>query len=313
MQQNRSEQFKARRRVWLMGGVGVAASAALMGNGFRTVKVFDKTAQQIFADARLAALAEAAALGQVAEVQRLVQAGVPVDGPGLERFTPLAFALLAGNAAGVEALLKLGANPNHRKQTQVSVGGVPLILYLQMSQRLDLLELMLRYGADPNSRQPPRKDNFSKHPYAGLSILQACAQQLDHVKLLVKYGADVNFRAQSTQTGGEGNPAITQAAALGNLAVVEFLLEHGAKVDLDGAASRLQALPVKPAIWPEHVRVLRKLQAKGAKIYKGYRPVTSPETVVNYVNQDLPPELLSEGYYEPKLYTGDTPYSGPMD
>lgn len=66
-----------------------------------------------FADPQVGALAAAAARGNVAEIDRLVQAGADVNATGKDNVTPLAIALAKRNLAGVTRLLALGADPNH--------------------------------------------------------------------------------------------------------------------------------------------------------------------------------------------------------
>jgi ankyrin repeat protein len=280
------------RRQLLQAVAGLGLFGLLISTGGCEVKVGNLKAEAIFSDASVAALARAAARGDVSEVNRLIESGVPVDGLGKENWTPLYWAMLANSPSGMEALLKHKANPNHRIQDPQSLGGgFPIVLMLARVDRAPLLELLLKYGANPNTRYPVRVDRKPLFPYEGDSLLidAAIENQLDNVKVLVKYGADVNLRPQV------GDVATEKAAGLGRFEIAEYLLEHGATMHLDTVAHALQNRAWDPRAHPQRIKLLEMLHARGAKIY------------FNPDNPDTPAHLLSPGTYKYQPYKGETP------
>jgi len=239
-------------------------------------------------------------------VESLLASGVPVDGQGVNCYTPLAFALRARNLDGVQVLLKHGADPNHQIATPAALGGYPIILVLPIHASAPFLEALLRAGANPNTRMPMRPEQVGVFPYEGENLLSLAFMHIDNVKVLVKYGADVNLRPQEGKgTSAIGGSAIMHAARLGQLEVVNYLLEHGAR-DLDEAADALQSSSWSPDFRPRVVVVLRRLHAMGAKVYSGYKPILGNK-VSQYIDPPAPPELLTPGYYAPTFFTGDKP------
>lgn len=75
-------------------------------------KVGDKTTSDVFADAELRRLAQAACEGDEPSVRGAVQRGANPNGTGYQGITPLVWAVSCDSVAGVKALLAAGANPN---------------------------------------------------------------------------------------------------------------------------------------------------------------------------------------------------------
>lgn len=71
-----------------------------------------KTAADVFENLALRQLAQAACRGDASAVSGAVQAGANPNGAGLRGLTPLVWAVSCDSAAGVQALLAAGANPN---------------------------------------------------------------------------------------------------------------------------------------------------------------------------------------------------------
>lgn len=269
------------------------------------VQLGNKTAADLFQDPQTAALAEAAASGRIAEVQRLVKAGAPVDGLGEQGITPLTFAMLASNLAGMEALLQAGANPNHKIDDKTSAGGRPIILLLARYKAAPQMELLLKYGADPNTREPVKAERASTAPYLGDSLLTLSVMNLESVKLLVRYGADVNVTPHPrAHSAGHASAAVV-AARLGQFDALEFLLANGA-THLDHIAHALQARTWAPFARARRLEILKLLKARGAHIYLAYKPSRSPHPE-NYPPQDTPADMISPGYFTVVEDTSDRP------
>lgn len=256
------------------------------------MRVAGRTAKETFANPRVAELALAAAVGDVAAVDRLVKAGVPVDALGVDDCTPLTFALLTPNLRGVEALLRNGANANHAIVSSGNAEGRwPILLMIASRPEPDLLEVMLKFGGDPNTREPVER---REHPYRGDSLLILSVRSIESVKTLVRYGADVNVRPRP-EAGFGGHSAASVAAILGQFDVVDFLIDHGA-TELDQVAHELQKRSWPPDVLARRLRTLQKLRGKGARIFGRYK--TGEGRIVSYHSQVTPPEMLSPGYYE---------------
>lgn len=98
---------------------------------------------------------------------------------------------------------------------------------------LDLFQIFLKNGANPNTRVVVNNVNFPE------SILMYCIRNLrynliEFVKLLLKYGANVNY----TSNGGT---ALHYAAANNNIEAVQLILEYNPDTrltDEDGETAR---------------------------------------------------------------------------
>ena len=126
--------------------------------------------------------------------------------------TPLHWAVLSGDAAMVEILLRAGAPVNARNR----YGITPLALAAQ-NGHLDVMQRLIEAGGDVNARR-----------VAGDSVLMTAARtgNADAVRLLVRHGADVNAH-ESTM----GETALAWAAAENHAAVVAALADSGADVN----------------------------------------------------------------------------------
>ena len=271
--------------------------------GLCQATVAGTTARDMFPDAQVAALAEAAAKGRTEEVDRLIKAGVPVDGLGHEDATPLTFAMLTPNLQGMVALLLHGADPNHCiKDDTCAEGRRPIVLLLVQRQAPDLLEVMLKFGANPNTREPVKE---ARAPFKGDSLLILSVMSLEKVKVLVKFGADVNLRPQTKPNATGGATAAEVAAGLGQLEVLEYLLDHGANA-FDAIINSLQIRSWSPEARPRRLALLKKLKDLGGHLYPAYKPVFGNKPV-NYDLRDTPAEWLSLGTYQCQRYAGEQP------
>jgi hypothetical protein len=252
--------------------------------------------QQLFSNSDVAALAGAAASGRVFEVQRLLDAGTDVNSKGMRGLTPLGYALIRHNLAGAEALLKRGADPNFTFDDDVYKTPLPFILIVGTKGSAEELSLLLRYGGNANAREPVRVDAAADRQYEGDSLLTLSIPDLAKVKALAEHGADVNYVPHPESASVGGAAAIVSAARLGELEVVDFLLDRGA-VDLDQAAHALQSRPWSDAQKARRIAVLRKLREMGGRIYASYRPLRS-EKIEIYPPQDTPAEWITPGFLD---------------
>lgn len=276
--------------------VGLLASGGVWTASSLILDTPSSAPQQLFDRRSVVALAEAAASGRTSEVQRLLDAGVDVNSKGMRGLTPLGYALIRHNLAGAEMLLKRGADPNFTFEDDVYKTSLPFILIVGAKGSAEELSLLLKYGGNANARTPVRVDAMVDRQYEGDSLLISSVSDLVKVKALVQYGADVNYVPHPESTSVGGASAIVSAARLGELAVVNYLLDQGA-LDLDQTAHALQSRPWSDAKKAERVAVLRKLREMGGRIYASYRPLQS-EKLEAYPPQDTPAEWISSGFLD---------------
>jgi len=115
------------------------------------------TTDKVFADPRVAQLANAAQDGDLTRIEKLIKAGVPVKFVGQEGMTVTHYALRARrNALQVmELLLKAGADP----VSMLSDGNnVPHSAVSRDNADPEVVKVLLAHGIGPNWFPPPNSD-----------------------------------------------------------------------------------------------------------------------------------------------------------
>jgi ankyrin repeat protein len=143
---------------------------------------------------------EAATFGDVPRLRALLAAD-----PGLARafsndgFTALHLAAFFAQPEAGEELLRSGADPNAVARNPMKVA---VINSAAASGRADLVKIVLRAGADPNSRQ-----------MAGYTALHAAAahDNVEMTRALLDAGADISLRSDDGQTAAaKAGPAVAE-------------------------------------------------------------------------------------------------------
>ncbi len=170
-------------------------------------------ARHTWPDSQVAALATAAQDGDVAEIDRLVAAGVDVNTKGLGCTTPLYWALRNLNKAGYKRLLEHGASPNVE-----TTDGDSVMHFAAGWIEPEWLELALQHGGALNLPRSRCRRFPNRTP-----IFDAIGKlQTKQLQLLIDAGANVN------QKDHEGQTPLTYAIRHGQYESAYQLLEAGA-------------------------------------------------------------------------------------
>jgi len=150
------------------------------------------------------ALMEAAYLGRLDEVERLVSDGTAVDATDPEHRTPLMFAAFNGHTAVVRFLEEKGAEVDTR-----DINGRTALMYASSGPYLDTVALLLSKGSDVNVQGT--LEGFT-------ALMTAAAEgQVEIVRHLLDHGADRNLEDK------DGDTALSFARQFGHVDVVELL------------------------------------------------------------------------------------------
>jgi ankyrin repeat protein len=195
-----------------------------------------------------AGLHEAAAKGDIAEIEKLIADGEKPNIQDSKSRTPLHVAVYMKQHAAARALLKLGANPN-----ALEIDRYDIVTIAAVANDLEMLKLALDGGASA-------KNVTSR--YDGTALIAAA--HLGHteaVKLLIDAKAPLN------QVNNLGWTALMEAIVLGNgdashTATVRALVEAGADVNV---ADKQGATPLQHARRRGYVEIARILENVGAR------------------------------------------------
>jgi len=182
--------------------------------------------------------------GHLDAVRLLLDQGADVNPTNLQERSPLCSAYDGGHLEVMRLLLEHGANVDVRYDRYS-----PMSLTHQAScdDNAEVLHLLLRYNADPNTRDGTKATPLYSAAHRG------------HVKaaqLLLDHGADVNSQNDS------GITPLHIASFDGYLEIVQILLRHGADVHIRTNSS---LTPFQQATSKGHTKVAQLLLEHGAK------------------------------------------------
>lgn len=182
-------QSRFKKAHWLIPMfAGLALILLILGACSNDMKINGMSIKEAFKDPKVGALAVAAARGDVAEMDRLVNEGANVNGLGEDHTTPLAMALATKNTAGIKRLLELGADPNNYVTRRSDQHTIYLLMLIAMGggDNYEILKLFLDHKGNPNTIGSEER-----------SLLMACIDKPRYVKLLIEHGADINYLTNS--------------------------------------------------------------------------------------------------------------------
>jgi ankyrin repeat protein len=195
-----------------------------------------------------AGLHEAAAKGDVAEIEKLVADGEKLNIQDSKSRTPLHVAVYMKQHAAARALLKLGANPN-----ALEIDRYDIVTIAAVANDLEMLKIALDGGGSA-------KNITSRYDGTAL-IASAHLGHVEAVKMLIAAKAPLNH------VNNLGWTALMEAVVLGNgganhTATVRALVEAGADVNI---ADRQQTTPLQHARRRGYVEIARILENAGAR------------------------------------------------
>lgn len=195
-----------------------------------------------------AGLHEAAAKGDVAEIESLIKDGEKPNIQDSKSRTPLHVAAYLKQHAAARALLKSGANPN-----ALEIDRYDVVTIAAVANDLEMLKIALEGGASAK--------NITSR-YDGTALIAAAhLGHVDAVKMLIAARAPLNH------VNNLGWTALMEAIVLGNggtnhVATVRALVEAGADVNV---ADRQGQTPLQHARRRGYTEMARILENAGAR------------------------------------------------
>jgi ankyrin repeat protein len=203
----------------LVIGIGGVAMTYHANDGMMKIGEHYYSASDFFTNAKDRELAIAIKDGDLNKIDKLVREGANVNAIGKQNMSILKWAsipVFAGSDTKVfEHLLRLGASPN----LMDNEGGSPM-MFFGGGKNAHLLELLLKYGGNPNMRNTITRNVLERN----VTVLISAAQggYLENVKLLLKYGAKIDL------PDDQGETPLLWAADTNHFDVAYYLLEKGA-------------------------------------------------------------------------------------
>jgi len=218
-------------------------------------------------DIGLTALMIAAQEGHTKVVDSLLQRGAD---PNLKTdigLTALMLAAQEGHTDVVESLLQNGASSNLK-----SYKGHTALGYAFFRKNEHIVKLLLKYGATLDSISEEDLSNSSEK-IQGIIKNKKLADQVNGTPLIVEAATNQNIVAvrklvedycDINAKDPTGRTALMGAAQEGHTDVVEYLLQQGAKPDLQDNFGSTALMAAMPTAHQAHIKIVDSLLQKGA-------------------------------------------------
>jgi ankyrin repeat protein len=174
-------------------------------------------ASDTFPGRREALLADAAGIGKLEEVKKILLGGADINGRGQNGVTILIWTLAHGQKEAFEYLLKAGANPNLQMEN-----GNSALSYAVMIEDTWWLETTIRYGGDPNLYNGESGSALIFDAISARGLGNVNERTTNTVKVLARLGARLDVLNRS------GASALHYAVAFNQFDVAYDLLQLGA-------------------------------------------------------------------------------------
>lgn len=246
------------------------------GAGRRSLEetIKETPAASFFRNPKDAALAEAAAQGDLDQMEALFSQGANANAKGVDDVDMLYWSYVWDSKSGFAKLLKFGADPLRDPPRRKAIA-------FEATDADDpgYLRILLEQGLDPNTTS-------TEGGIKTLLMQASSAGRLQQVDLLMKYCADLNW-----SDGQFGHNAALAAASLKKWGVVRRLLEAGYSYDLErlgwGVDADFQRISPKsfPVKHQNLLRVISMLEKRGVvfPLYDGSpAPPAAPRSAPVY-------------------------------
>lgn len=218
----------------------------------------------------------------------------------------LMVAVRTNKEKSVHTLLALGANPNLPNDSVNGLGQNSVLLASRFSKpSKNILELLLKYGGDPNSTEcGVKKNNLGIYiPARSFALFEAVYTSFDKVKLLIKYGANINL-STTTTPGGAAYAAISK----NRMDILLYLLNEGfdyhqkfEEINLDDSLYstfdvdilyelRFCIYPLNSKEYRDKLKVISFLKKKGLD----YTHSPIPDSAISIIKEKIAPKNQKE-------------------
>lgn len=204
--------------------------------------------------------------------------------------TILSTAILNNKVKSVEKLLKFGFDPNYINDSLNVIRASPVIDAVNFaSTSPKILELVLKYGGDPNAYQAFSKYDGELRPFGRHAItFVAEYHDIEKIRLLLQYGAEVNPPFGSSPVN---------MATYSSIENLLYLLEHGAdpyekfyydvdSIEYKTVADRLRLFifPLDSKEYQVKLKVIKFLEDKGLD----YKETKIPDRILEQIKYEYP-------------------------
>lgn len=229
-------------------------------------KVGGKSAHDIFSERAAAELAIAACKGDGKSVLTLVAGGANPNAVGFQGISPLLWAERCRSLAGMEALLRAGADPNYHAPGNVAgESGFSAVFVAAGIEEPKFLKLLLRFKGDPNDVEEDSGQTALIRAFNAGMVNDVWSNYY----ALLEAGANIEREYPE-----HGHTIAEYAASVFAFVKVEELLERGysRRLDVIGKYAGSVHVPLGEANEKARLRVMELLRRRGVEVVDNSGP-----------------------------------------